>query len=65
MLVHLQKFAEVLDIVAADAQHMLANMSSTCDLVVTLPKLNDYIYLIWSVTRSVINQLAESTTLYQ
>ncbi|XP_059456275.1 conserved oligomeric Golgi complex subunit 4 [Corylus avellana] len=31
-LVHLQKSAEVLDIVAADAEHMLANVSSTCDL---------------------------------
>ncbi len=31
-LVHLQKSAEVLDIVAADSQHMLANVSSTCDL---------------------------------
>lgn len=31
-LIHLQKSAEVLDIVAADAQYMLANVSSTCDL---------------------------------
>ncbi|KAG6730442.1 hypothetical protein I3843_01G078200 [Carya illinoinensis] len=29
---HLQKSAEVLDIVSADSQHMLSNVSSTCDL---------------------------------
>jgi hypothetical protein len=31
-LVHLQKFAKVLDIMAANSQHMVASVSSTCDL---------------------------------